>query len=146
MPATNDEGVDVELSLNQWIVTNEPVLAEFDFIPEIDNWDWVPGSVYNRVRSGDEPTPWMRKKRKARGFVRPQAWAKYCADRTTPRSEQRDQEKADMAVVATDRAREAALGSGSAFDEGSQNPWTPSEGGESEAPGFDGGHEVVSLG
>lgn len=156
VPATNEEGVDVELSLNQWFTTNEPVLAEFDFIPEIDNWDWVPGSVYNGVRSGDEPTPWMKKKRKARGFVRPQAWAKYCADRTTPRSEQRDQEAADMvAVDASQQAREteqlnrlraelASLGGASAFEEGTRNPWAVSD----EATGPDGEHQaqIVSLG
>ena len=93
VPATNDEGKDMELSLSQWILTNEPVLAEYDYIPEIANWDWR--TEYHNGTYIPVPPPFMAKKRKARGFVRRQVWEQYCADGTTPRTAQMDEERAE---------------------------------------------------
>lgn len=95
VPAANADGKDVEVSICQWLTTNEPTLAEFDHIPEIWNWDWVPPDEKNGVKRGDEPTLWMRKKRKARGFVRPAAWARFQAEGVTPvRARQLEAEEA----------------------------------------------------
>lgn len=93
VPATNDEGKDVELSLSQWIVTHEQVLAEYDYIPEIANWDWQ--TEYRNGTTIPVPPPFLAKKRKARGFVRRQVWEQYCADGTTPRTAQMDEERAE---------------------------------------------------
>jgi putative DNA primase/helicase len=72
---------DKELGLGQWIVGREPVLAEFDHLEDVANWDW---DSYGG--GGGRLTPWMAKKRKARGFVRRTAWEAYLSTGTTPYS------------------------------------------------------------
>ncbi|MDO5535517.1 MAG: phage/plasmid primase, P4 family [Propionibacteriaceae bacterium] len=82
--ATNASGRDAELTLNQWLLTNEPVLAEFDYLPEVANWDY--GTKYANGTYLPVPTEWMLKKEKARGFVRREVWVVYRADGRTPRA------------------------------------------------------------
>ncbi|MCO4253880.1 DNA primase family protein [Pseudarthrobacter cellobiosi] len=73
-------GKDKELGIAQWIVGPEPALAEFDYLLDVGNWDWDPYGD-NGIGGG---TPWMKKKRKARGFVRRSAWEAHDAAGTTP--------------------------------------------------------------
>lgn len=76
---------DKELGLGQWIVGREPVLAEFDHVEDVSNWDW------DHYRSnGGRLTPWMQKKRKARGFVRRSVWEAHLSAGTTPYSAEHD--------------------------------------------------------
>lgn len=73
-------GKDKELTIAQWIIGPEPALAEFDYVPDVERWDWDRYSV-----SGTGSiTTWMTKKRKARGFVRRSAWEAYTGTGTTP--------------------------------------------------------------
>lgn len=73
-------GKDKELTIAQWIIGPESALAEFDYVPDVERWDWDRYSV-----SGTGSiTTWMTKKRKARGFVRRSAWEAYTDTGTTP--------------------------------------------------------------
>ncbi|WP_146069185.1 DNA primase family protein [Arthrobacter sp. ZGTC412] len=73
-------GKDKELTIAQWIVGPEPALGEFDQVLQVKEWDW---DRYGGNGIGDN-TLWMKKKRKARGFVRRSAWELHTTTRTTP--------------------------------------------------------------
>lgn len=73
-------GKDKELSINQWIISPEPVLAEFDYVPAVANWNWDEYAC----NSAGGITRWMTTKRKARGFVRRSVWEAHESAGTTP--------------------------------------------------------------
>jgi putative DNA primase/helicase len=73
-------GKDKELSINQWIIGPEPVLAEFDYVPGVANWNWDEYAC----NSAGGITHWMTTKRKARGFVRRSVWEAHESAGTTP--------------------------------------------------------------
>lgn len=84
VPQSN-AGTDKELTLAQWLLGPEPVLAEYAHLPDVSNWDWD-GQAYG---GGGDVTKWMRAKRKARGFVRREVWEAYSTAGTTPYQAQR---------------------------------------------------------
>lgn len=71
---------DRELTLSHWVVGREPALAEYDDFVEVSKWDWVD----NPHATNGVMTDWMRKRRKARGFVRASAWEKFEQTGETP--------------------------------------------------------------
>lgn len=73
-------GKDKELTIVQWIVGPEPVLAQFDYLLDVRNWNWDEHGNYG----GPGVTGWMKKKRIARGFVRRSAWEAHTATGVTP--------------------------------------------------------------
>ncbi|WP_162143561.1 DNA primase family protein [Candidatus Microthrix parvicella] len=80
MVPQSSAGADKELTLAQWLLCPEPVLAEYAHLPDVSNWDWD-GRAHG---GGGEVTKWMRDKRKARGFVRREVWEAHSTAATTP--------------------------------------------------------------
>lgn len=76
-------GKDKELGLLPWLFGEEPALDEFDEVPDVSRWTW---HRYPETSLGS-PSDYVKKKRKARGFVRRTAWERFEQTGATPQDD-----------------------------------------------------------